>query len=116
MAPPDPWLDLERSNSILAVETSGIGWGSLELAQFVTHHGHGFLRGPYSLIVGEEGPFVDGKRHQEFSAVEIILLVTRQPHTGRHFVSFLHEIAALINFGKKQGDGNVFGDVSLDFG
>jgi len=57
---------------------------------------------------------VDRKRHHEFPPVKIVLLVRRQPHSRRHFVSLLHEIAASINLRQKQRKRNVFGNLAFD--
>src|ERR1700730_153248 len=92
---------------------SGIGARRGGLAQFGTDRGQGFFRRADAAVLRIEGTLVNGEGYKQFAPVEIVLRIGRQPSAWKHFVTLLHEMAALVDFGEKTADRDVVGDFNF---
>lgn len=106
---------------IITGKVSGGGDGAGGLAQvgtgqFGADGGEGFFGGADEAVVGVEGALVKREAGEKLAAVEIVLREGREPEAGSGFVTLLHEMAAFVDFGEEEADGNVVGDFAFDAG
>src|SRR6266403_555088 len=113
--PPRKWADTRS----IPAEESPIGgrrtrFAQVGKSQFLSNGDECLLGRADVAVVCIERALVDRKTREELAPVEIILRKTGEPKSRHDFVALLHEMAASVNFPKKQTNGNVFSDFAFD--